>query len=392
MTNLLFQKNELRRIPLVLIAVLTISLLLSGYALKGESLQDSATTGAEVWIEFPTQGSNLTNQEITFVVYATSASGVSGIELKLNGEPMPAGQLTTLSSDGSSLMVRLDQTWQPPDEGEYTLEASAAGASALVTFCVGTCEELVVEEEGPTATDTDTPAPDDPTGTATASPTPANTSTYTPTVQPTETYTPTTQPTATYTPSPEPSNTPTPYTESSADFWVAPDYINQGECTTINWNVYGDFQAIYLEGSSVNASGADSECPSESYTYHLQVVEMDGSNTDYWASVEVYVPPADSSGPTFNYVTHFWEGCTIYGEAGITDPSGVTWAEFWFNHNEQGWAWIQMNQNGEQWVSQVGIDTDGFAGSLVYKVRTLDSLNNESWSGEYVHNYAYCGE
>ena len=119
---------------------------------------------------------------------------------------------------------------------------------------------------------------------------------------------------------------------------------------------------------------------------------MNGSSTDYWASVEVYAAPADSSGPTFNYVTHFWEGCTIYGEAGITDPSGVTWAEFWFNHNEQGWAWIQMNQNGEQWVSQVGIDTDGFAGSLIYKVRTLDSLHNESWSGETTHNYAYCGE
>lgn len=384
MTNLLSQKFELRRIPLVLIAVLTISLLLSGYSLLGESLQDSSTTGAEVWIEFPFGGIDLPNQAITFVVYASDANGVSGIELKVNGQTLPAGQLTALSSDGSSLMVRLDQTWQPPVEGEYTLEATAAGATASVTFCIVSCDEPVEEADEPTATNTNTPVADEPTWTP--SPTPADTSTPTSTAQPTATSTPTPSPSDT------PTYTPTPYTESSAEFWVAPDYINSGECTTINWNVYGDFQTVFFEGSPVNASGSDSECPSESYTYQLQVVEMDSTYTDYWASVEVYVPPADSTGPTINYVTHFWEGCTIYGEAGITDPAGVIWAEFWFNHNEQGWAWIQMNQNGDQWISQVGIDTDGFAGSLVYKVRTEDAYNNESWSGEYTHNYAYCGE
>jgi len=46
-----------------------------------------------------------------------------------------------------------------------------------------------------------------------------------------------------------------------------------------------------------------------------------------------------------------------------------------------------MNQNGDQWVSQVGVDTGGFAGSMEYKVRTEDSLNNESWSGVFTKNY-----
>jgi hypothetical protein len=366
-------------------------ILISALFLGGFSLAQSTDTGPQAWVEFPLHGETMEMGIIPIVAYAASTEGVSSLTVSVDGETLPVESLQPLTTDGSTRLVRVDHSWQPPGEGKYTVIANAGGATASITFCVVTCYPLEeVDESAPTETHTPedeitftpspTPAPDDPT--YTPSPTAADTATFTPT----------TQPTATDTPSPYPSDTPTPYTESSAEFWAAPDYLNAGECTTLSWNVYGDFQTVYFEGSTVNASGADSECPPESYTYHLQVVEMDGSYTDYWASVEVYVPPADSSGPSFNYVTHFWEGCTIYGEAGITDPSGVTWAEFWFNHNEQGWAWIQMNQNGEQWVSQVGIDTDGFAGSLVYKVRTLDSLNNESWSGEYTHNYAYCGE
>ena len=377
-----FPKHDFRT-PLVWVAVVMISLLLSGSALS----QENSATDTDVWIEFPFNGMDLPNQTINFVVYATDAAGIADITLKVNGEALPEGATYAISTEGSAIMARLDQEWQPPAEGEYTLEANASttggGTSSptSVTFCVGTCDDTVIEETGPIAPQDE----DEPTWTPT--PTAAFTGTSTPTS--------TASPTPSKTPSPTPSKTPTPtpYTESSADFWVASDYINQGECTTLNWNVYGDFQAVYLEGNLVNASGSDSECPSETYTYQLQVIEMDNSATDYWTTVEVYAAPADTTGPTVNYVTHFWKGCTIFGEAGLSDPSGVIWAEFWFNHNEEGWAWIQMyNASGDQWVSQVGIETDGFAGSLVYKVRTEDSFNNESWSGEYIHNYSYCGE
>jgi len=338
------------------VAVVSLMLLLSGFALS----QSQPISDTQVWIEFPFNGINLPNQTITFAIYATDANGISGIDLKINGESLPSNQAFSISTDGSGLMARLDQEWLPPAEGEYTLEASASGASTSVSFCVVTCQPEPVDA----------------------------TPTWTPTPAPVDIDTPTATPTA------APSETPTHYSESSAEFWAAPPYINKGECTTLNWNVSGDFLSVYYEGSLVNANSSQQECPMESYTYQLQVTEMDNNTTDYWASVDVSEPPpqADTSGPTISYVGHFWEGCSIFGEANITDPSGVTWAEFWFNHNEEGWAWIQMNQNGDKWVSQVGIDTGGFAGSLVYKVRTLDSLNNESWSGEYTHNYAYCGE
>ncbi|MBL6983232.1 MAG: hypothetical protein ISR58_18805 [Anaerolineales bacterium] len=372
-------------------AMVMISLLLSGSAVT----QESSATGTDAWIEFPFNGMDLPNQTINFVVYATDASGISGISLKVNGEAIPEGTTYAISTEGSAIMARLDQEWQPPAEGKYTLEATAhttgggTSSPSSVTFCVGTCDDTVIEETGPIIPQDDADA--DPTWTPTPTAAYSETPTATPTPSPAPSETPTATLTLTETPTPTP--TATAYTQSSADFWAAPPYINQGECTTLNWNVYGDFQAVYFEGTVVNPSGSDSECPTETYTYHLQVLEMDNSATDYWTNVEVYAAPADTTGPTVNYVTHFWEGCTIYGEADMSDPSGVIWAEFWFNHNDAGWAWIQMyNSSGDQWVSQVGIETDGFAGSLVYKVRTEDAFNNESWSGEYVHNYAYCGE
>lgn len=103
-------------------------------------------------------------------------------------------------------------------------------------------------------------------------------------------------------------------------------------------------------------------------------------------------PPSDTSGPIVNSVGVYWDGCSLFGTADITDESGVSWAEFHFNLNDTGWAWILMNQSGTTWTSQVGVDTFGAPGTLVYKVRTLDSLNNESWSGESSKNFAYCGD
>jgi len=34
-------------------------------------------------------------------------------------------------------------------------------------------------------------------------------------------------------------------------------------------------------------------------------------------------PPADATGPNVNSVGVFWEGCSLYGTANITDPSSV---------------------------------------------------------------------
>ena len=59
-----FPKHDFRT-PLVLVAVVMISLLLSGSAVS----QESSATGTDIWIEFPFNGMDLPNQTINFVVF-----------------------------------------------------------------------------------------------------------------------------------------------------------------------------------------------------------------------------------------------------------------------------------------------------------------------------------
>ena len=200
-----------------------------------------------------------------------------------------------------------------------------------------------------------------------------------------------------------PTDTPTatPYSESSAEFWAAPPYLNSGECTTLNWNVYGDFQAVYFEGTSVGASGSDEECPAETYTYNLQVVEMDGSTTDHWATVEVSEPPpepppADTSGPSINWTTLVWEDCRAFGQAEVTDESDVSQATFYYNKNGEGWNGVWMQEiSADLWESEVGVLVDDGmetpVGTLEYYVVASDKLGNESESATTTYDYVGCG-
>lgn len=345
----------------------------------------SPETGTNAWVEYPYEGSILPMAPVTLVVYASDPAGISYIHIKVNGQSLPAYAASPITNDGSTRLVRIDYAWTPPGEGEYLVEAAgvnAAGASngsGSTRFCVVSCAT-----SGPT-------------------PTPA--------------------PGATETPTPAPADIPTQtaFPGTSIQFSASPPYVNGGSCTTLSWTVSGA-QQVSLDGTPVNASGSQQACPCTPSWYTLTITGLDGQVQSQSAFVDVYgscaapteyipptqyvpptqyipptqyVPPADTSGPTINAVYAVWEGCTIYGQAEISDPSGVSWAEFHYNLNEQGWAWIKMNQSGSLWTSQVGVQvTDGMStpvGSMVYKVRTLDSLNNETWSGTSTLEYIGCG-
>lgn len=322
-------------------------------------------SSVQAWVEYPFDGDILPMGPITLVVYAADSAGVTTINVKVNGVALPSGQLEILTSDGSNRLVRTDIAWQPPAEGEYIVEADGGGASSSITFCVVTCNP---EED-------------------IASPTPTATSTST-------------LPVITLPPdAPTETPTPTPYTESQVEFWTAPPYLNQGECTTLNWNVTGDFQAVYYEGAMVNASGSQQECPAESRSYQLQVVEVDNVTTDHWALVEVYQvdevapptntptptepppPPQDTSGPTINWTDATLEACQFYGRAGITDESGVNSAQLYFNKNGEGWASIWMQEiSADSWESEVGVSVTEESITIEYYVIASDTLGNQSES------------
>jgi len=355
-----------------LLVFIILVLFASGCAPDHPALSES---GAQAWVEYPFDGETLPLEPITLVVYAADSANVSGINVKVNGVALPAGQLEPLTSDGSSRLVRTDLVWQPPAEGEYIVEADSGGAATSITFCIVTCQPEEVIEILPTSTATSTLPiitlpPDVPTNTP----------------------------------------TPTPHTESQVEFWAAPPYINAGECTTLNWNVSGDFQAVYYAGGTVNPSGSQSECPTESRNYQLQVVEMDNATTDHWVYVEVYQPAApptdtptptepppavDNTGPSINWTMLVWESCQFFGEAGISDESGVGWAQFYYNKNGEGWASVWMSKlSADYWQSELGISVDeGIGtpiGTIEYYVIASDNLGNQSESATLLYDYTGC--
>ncbi|MFB0534816.1 MAG: CARDB domain-containing protein [Anaerolineae bacterium] len=121
--------------------------------------------GPQAWLEYPLEGQTMSLEEpVPFVVYASDAQGVAQVELRVNGEPLPAAQVEGLSPDGSSRLVRLDQDWQPAAEGEYIVEARGRntaggyGEPAYVKFCVGSCQPVTVTPS-PAPQQVITPAP-----------------------------------------------------------------------------------------------------------------------------------------------------------------------------------------------------------------------------------------
>ncbi|MFZ5908848.1 MAG: hypothetical protein ACOYYU_02385, partial [Chloroflexota bacterium] len=241
---------------------------------------------AAVWIEFPPAGETFPNQAIPLVAYATNEGEVAGIILAINGAGLPAGQMTSVSSDGSRRMARVDMTWQPPAEGQFTLTASSGGASTSVTFCVVTCQPGLPAATGYTPT----PAPGD-----TATPLPFITL------------------------PPELPETVTPGTpgEVAVEFYASPSSVNAGNCATLHWDVSGTEQ-VYLDGAFVYFRGMQDYCPCESETHTLRVIAPDGASEDHSARIEVSgscsappvtePPPSDTDGPSVNAVYTFWEG------------------------------------------------------------------------------------
>jgi hypothetical protein len=326
--------------------------------------------GPQAWVEFPYEGSTLPMEPVTLVVYASDADGISHIQAAINGQALPVLAVAPMTTDHSTRLARADYSWQPPAEGAYVVEAAgvgisgAAGQPGSTRFCIVTCRPVAA----------------------------AQVSEATPTPSPGETSTPSTNP------PPQASG------DVTVEFYASPPYVNAGKCTTLHWDVIGS-QTVQLNGASEYFRGMEERCPCETETHTLKVAKPDGSWKDYSVTIEAYgsctappvepPPPSDTAGPSINAVYAFWESCTIYGQADLSDPSGISSAEFMYNLNGQGWSSILMNGSGGVWTSTSGISvSDGLGtpeGNLAYKVRAVDSAGNESWSREDTLGYLGCG-
>jgi len=473
--------------------------------------------GPQAWLEYPLEGQTMLLEEsVPFVVYASDAKGMAQVELRVNGEPLPAVQVEGLSPDGSSRLVRLDQEWQPSAEGEYIAEARGRntaggyGGPAYVKFCVGSCQPVTVTPSPAPQPITITPAPaaqydlyvrrmdfmqtnpmvgetielfvmiatdtypasgpffpgsyfrwrqgpnfpwqeescpDDnqyascaktvtfsytqagsyyveveadsrqgiaesdetnnvsgwtitvggvptPTPTPTGTPppprpTPTATSTALPTATPTETSLP-----------PTPTPTFTPYPQAVINFWSDAPYVNAGQCTTLHWDVEG-VREVYLNGNPVAGQGSQQVCLCEAATYTLHVVKLDGSTEDRQVFIDVYgscetpepPPPQDTTGPDISSVWLVEEGtCQFYGQATISDPSGVSWAQFHFSVNGGGWGSLWMQDiGGGVWQTEYPITSDAPTVDIQFYVVASDSLGNENESPPGSDGTFICG-
>jgi len=340
--------------------------------------------GPETWIEFPADGDILPMGEVTFTVYS-AGQGIGGIDLILNGAPLPPAAVTDL---GGSL-VRVDSQWLPPEEGEYTLEARAGGgAGSSIRFCIVGCSPEEIAALQATAT----PDATTETGTPTAA------GGLTPTI------------------------TAAAGLPVNISFWAAPPYTNAGQCTTLQWDVTGSVQQVLLDGAPVNTKGSKQVCPCANITHMLQVKKSDGTSENKPLGITVsgsctaattkappspvpatrtptatltMAPPDDTSGPSINSQWLVWESCKFYGQADISDPSGVSWAKFYFNKNGEGWLSVWMsNIGGSTWEAEAGIAVDSGIGtpigSVEYYVQASDNSGNVSESGSSATNYTSC--
>jgi len=338
---------------------------------SGEELAlPSGETGSSqnIWIEYPPDGAELPKEPITIVIHAVSGGGIS---IRANGQDVPAGPAVPLDPEGT--LVRADSLWIPPAEGEYILEARSGGGNPTTArICIGSCQP-----------EPDTP---EPTGTTTITPTASTTpSTETPTV------------------------TVSPTTDTSTDiyieFYVDPAYVDAGNCADVKWYVEGGLGA-YLDGAYVPDSGAKTVCPCETTTFNLSVEKTDQEFEERWATLEVAgfcdleteepEPPADTEGPSIGSRSLVWEGCDVYLQSSISDPSGVAWATYYYNLNGEGWSSIPMSNIGANtWISDAGVPvSDGIGtpfGTIQYYVEAGDNLGNVSQSSSGSYNYTGCG-
>ncbi|MBI9047340.1 MAG: hypothetical protein JEZ06_22825 [Anaerolineaceae bacterium] len=324
----------------------------------------SIGSGANIWIEFPYNGQTLPDEELTFVVYATSSSGVDSIRLALNGEPFPTTTLNDLSSDGSKSLASVEQTWKPTRKGQFTLSAEATGTSSSIIFCIETCETSGLELE-PSKT---------PTPNITHTPTP------TPKISPTVTAT-------TY-------SAPHTFIELGAD----PYTINAGDCTTVYWNTDG-LASVTLNSDPVYEDGGIEQCLCENTIYTLSGTDSIGGKKSKQITVIVNGScdaEVDTEGPAISGWTFMrWEDCRFHGLATISDPSGVSSAKFYYNLNEGGWNSVWMRDLGDNaWESEVGVSvSDGMGtpvGSFFYYFEATDGNTNTSYSAQQSYSYNGC--
>jgi len=102
-------------------------------------------------------------------------------------------------------------------------------------------------------------------------------------------------------PDPNPPPPPPPPSHPNPNLRADRDWITQGECTTIRWDVEGVMAVFFVEnGSEQGVGGHDAHtvCPPRTTGYTLRVLYSDQATSDYLITINV--------NPNSDYTLNFW--------------------------------------------------------------------------------------
>lgn len=363
-----------------------LSVLLLAVALLAACAGGLERVQPRTWIDAPLDGSQLELRPINVMSHSSCESGTREVVLLVNG--MEYRRDTP--DDTSATLVTTRQTWEPPAEGQYTLQVIAytrgglAGDPATVQVTVGALGGTPRPQVSPGIA-TPTVAPEEPisTSTPTSAPPPESGPTFTPTPgsqRPTDTPTSTPQQAA-------------PRAPEVTYFEAYPTQINAGACSDLRWGVeYA--AAVFLDGQGVGDHDSAPVCPDSTTTYTL-VARSGGGEEQANVTVTVTEPPTPTSVPDTNapeiidveesadpIYTSYPGGCDptqVIITARVTDLSGV--AEVRLRYRVGGGAWegplFLGGIGGNRYRVTLPVQPD-MPTTIHYQIRARDVLGNQS--------------
>jgi hypothetical protein len=345
----------------------------------GSELEESRP---RAWIAAPLNDSQHELGTIQVMSHSSCASGIRETVLLVNAREYRRDA----PDDTSATLVTMIQTWDPPAEGQYTLQVIAytrgglASEPATVQVTIGAPRGTTPPSVAPV---TSPPvAPGEPTLTPTTPPPPEEGPTFTPT------HTPSSEP-PTHTPtSPAPARAP-----EISYFEAYPTHVNAGACSDLRWGAeYA--AAVFLNGQGVGDHDTDRVCPDRTTSYTL-VARSAGGEVQASVTVTVTEPPTpttapDTTGPAITDIqesadpiyTAYPGGCDpteVTITARVTDSSGLDQVRLRYRIGSGTWEGplFMSAAGGNQYrvtlPAQPTVPT-----SITYQIRAWDSLGNES--------------
>lgn len=189
-----------------------------------------------------------------------------------------------------------------------------------------------------------------------------------------------------------------PIADMVIDFWADVYTLQSGECTDIHW-LASLADSVKLQGKSVNNSGSQNVCPTQTTTYYLQVKSSD-EIMERSVTITVQIPePQDIDPPEITNISHTPQEIWNYSTCGpdtftiqaeISDPSGIKSVKAHIRVVKDGspgsWITTSMSASGDTYQAQISPDLlknsmEKYRGSVEYYLSAEDDAGNTAQSG-----------